>query len=488
MTQSNRVQLAYVRETTPGTTPTTPRMRNARYTGESMFYRPLYNQSEEIRADRMSDDPTQIMFESGGGANMEFSYPKDDTWLSDVLRSLFYGLWSNAPQFDNDGTADSVITDAGTTANTYVVTSGGAAVKLGHLVRATGFTNSANNQIFRVASSTATTIVGTSLGLVAETAPPGTARLKVVGFAGASGDITATATGLGSTLLDFTTLGLVVGQWIKIGGTAAGDKFATAVLNDWMRITAITTTALTLDNRPAGWTTDTGTSKTIKVWFGDQIKNGTTQTALSIERGFLGQQTPTYIVNTGMTAGQGEIRLQNRAKVSISVTFTGMGGSQNTTTLDASPDAVTTNAVMSAHVNVGRLAEGGSAIASPNYGRSISIQINNNLRTIEDVSANAPVGINDGECSVTGTLETYFGSNTTLAKFFAGTVTSFNARIQKDSQAVVFQLPRVTLSGGGNPNAQAKNQDVMAAFEFTASKDSATSAQIIADRLEYYET
>jgi hypothetical protein len=56
----------------------------------------------------------------------------------------------------------------------------------------------------------------------------------------------------GSTLLDFTTLGLVAGKWAKVGGTAAGDKFATAALNAWMRITAVAATALTFDNlRPS---------------------------------------------------------------------------------------------------------------------------------------------------------------------------------------------------------------------------------------------
>jgi hypothetical protein len=36
-----------------------------------------------------------------------------------------------------------------------------------------------------------------------------------------------------------------------------------------------TVLALTLDNKPAGWGTDSGAGKTIKVWFGDQIRNGT---------------------------------------------------------------------------------------------------------------------------------------------------------------------------------------------------------------------
>jgi hypothetical protein len=409
-------------------------MRLARLTGESLSFTPNYINSDEIRSDRMLAAPVKVMQASEGGINFELSYPDDDSPESDMLRSAFFNTWVNTPTFFNDGTADSVITDAGTTANTYVVTSGGASVKLGHLVRATGFTNSANNQIFRAASSTGTTIVGTALSLVAEAVPPGTAKLKVVGFQGAAGDIAATATGLGSTALDFTTLGLVVGQWVKVGGTAAGDKFATAVLNDWMRVTAIAATALTLDNRPSGWTTDAGAAKTIKGSFA----------------------------------------------------FMGMGGSQSTTTLDASPDAATTGAILAGNAHVGRVAEAGVTLGSPNWARQLDMQISNSLRAIEAVDSSSPVGINPGECAVTGRVQFYFGDNAMLAKLYAGTLTSINARVARNSQALIFAFPSVTITSGA-PVASAKNQDVVLDAQFSATLDSTTGAQALLDRLDYWE-
>jgi hypothetical protein len=129
MSTSNRVQITTVRESTPGTTPTTPRMRLARLTGESLSFTPNYINSDEIRSDRMLAAPVKVMQASEGGINFELSYPDDDSPLSDLLRSAFFNTWVNTPTFFNDGTADSIITDAGTTANTYVVASGGAAVK-----------------------------------------------------------------------------------------------------------------------------------------------------------------------------------------------------------------------------------------------------------------------------------------------------------------------------------------------------------------------
>jgi hypothetical protein len=488
VTSSNRTQLALVRETTAGTTPTTPRMRAMRFTGESLQFSPEYLDSAEIRADRMLGDPVKTMQASSGGINFELSYPVDNSPLSEIFRSAFFNTWVNTPTFDNDGTADSVITDAGTVANTYAVSAGGAAVVVGHLVRATGFTNSANNQIFRAASSSGTTIVGAALGLTAETAPPGTAKLKVVGFQGASGDLTTHITnGLLSTTLDFTTLGLAVGMWVKIGGTAAGDKFATAACNDWARITAIAAHTLTLDNLPVGWATDAGTGKTVKIWFGDQIKNGTTSTSLTIERGFLGQTVPTYIVNTGMVAGNLTLNVASKQMVSGSAAFTGMGGGESTTTLDAVPDAVTTGAVMAGNANVGRLGINGSQLVGPNWAKDISFVIDNNLRTIEAVDSTAPVAVREGECKVTGKMSTYFGSDTELAAFYAGTARPINTRVTKSNQALIFQVPRALYRGGGNPSASAKNTDVMCNFDYQASVDTSTNAHIILDRVEYYE-
>lgn len=487
MTSANRLQLAIVRETEPGTTPATPRMRKMRFTAESLAFTPEYVDSDEIRDDRMMGDPILVMKSGAGPVNFELSYPDDESPLSEVYRSAFYSAWANTPQRYNDGAADSVITDIGTTANTIVFTAGPAFV-VGHLVRTTGFANPANNKVVKVTTGGATSLVATGSGYAAEAAPPAAARVKVVGFQGAAADITATATGLASTALDFTTLGLAVGQWIKIGGTAAGDRFATAALNAWARITAIAANALTLDNLPAGWATDAGTGKTIKVWFGDWIKNSVTRTALTVEKGFLGQAAPTYIVSTGQTVGQLQQSITSRQKITGVATFMGQGGSQSTTPLDASPDPATTGQVMAANANVGRVADAGAQMAGPNWVRALEFTINNNLRQTEDVTSDAPVDIREGEFAVTGRDDTYFGDNTLLAKFYAGTPTSRNVRVQKNGQTLIYQFPRVTYRSDGNPAASGKNTDVMLPLGWQASYDSLTNAHALLDRVEYFET
>lgn len=491
MTSSNRVRVSYALESTPGVTPTTPRMKAVRLTGESLSGAPEYIDSDELRDDRMNADPIMVGQTSGGGINFELSYPHPQTFLSDAMRAALFSDWLNTPERDNDGVADSVITAVAATTDEFTVTTGAAFIA-GQLLRATGFGNAANNGVWKITTGGTTSVAVLGANLVAETAPPAAARLKVVGFEGASGDITALADGIGSTALDFTTLGLRKGQWIKIGGTNDATTFAFLVTAgsvaraaSWARITAISATKLSLDNLPTGWTTDSGTSKTIRVWHGDQLKNGVTPVPMTIERGFMGQAVPTYIVNRGMQAGQLELTMEAKQKITGAFTFTGLTAAQSTTTLDASPDAATTNQVMAGSANVGRLAEGGTRLTSPNWARRVSFTVNANLEAQDAVDNFGAVYIREGENTVTGQIDTYFGSNAVLQKFYDGTVTSLNGRVAKNNQAVVIQIPRATLRGGGNPSAGGKNQTVTAQFDFSGALDPETGANVIFDRLEF---
>ncbi len=488
MSDANRLRLTSVREVTLGTTPNTPRMRTARLTGEQVRFAPVFVNSAELRDDRMNSDPIKVNEQNQGAINGELSFPVDNSPFSDWLESLFCAEWSQTPFRDNDGTADSVITALADTTDVATVTTGAAFVA-GQIARFTGFTDPANNGIFKCTTGSATVPAFLGAGFVAEAAPPAAARIKVVGFQGASADLVAVADGITSTLLNFTLLGLVVGQWIKIGGTATGDKFATAACNGWARITAIAAAKLTLDNLPTGWTTDAGTGKTLKVWFGDELKNGVLTLGQSIERGFMGQTVPTYQVSRGMVAGQGEFNFVSEQIATWALTFSGLTGAQDTVTLDASPDAATTNAIMAAAVNVGRIAENGTVVGGPNYIRSARFSVQNNLRPIGGIRSDGLVGAEDmgkGSVDVSVALETYFGSNALLTKLFAGTATNINIRIAKDSQAMIWAVPRLTYTDGA-ANATAKNTDAMLPLTGQASKDTLTSAHLIMDRLEYFE-
>jgi len=484
---SNRSRVSIVRETSLGVLPATPRMRPVRTTGESLAYAPTFFTPDEIRADRMNADPAQIGLNNRGGINYELSYPHNLQALSELTLNAMYSPWALTPEWDDNEVAGSV---GAISTNVITVTDlsgsggfAGTAVKANHLLRSSGWATGANNGVFKVASSTATSI--TLSGLTNEGAS-NNVRLKVVGFEGNSGDITATATGLGSTALNFTTLGLVVGQWVKIGDASnAIFGFANAANNGWARITGISATALTLDNLPSGWATDAGTGKTIRVFFGDVIKNGTTRASHSVERSFLGQTVPTHILHLGMVASRWTESMTSGRAITGSYELMGLSASSGTTPNGNSYDTPGTHGVMTANVSVGRIGEAGALLSSPNWARRLDWSLDNNLRGIEALGTVGFVEMGVGEAAVTGTIETYFGSNALYTKLLAGTPSNLSARIARNNQAVVRTFPRVTFTDG-SPNAGGKNQDVTLPLAWTASADTATSCVLQTDRLEYF--
>ena len=148
---------------------------------------------------------------------------------------------------------------------------------VGSLVKGKNFLNSANNSVNEVTVITTDASVEVAEGsLVAETTPAD-ADLTVVGHVAASADLDVDATGtlpaITSTILDFTTLGLIPGEWIFVGGDGASDKFATPANNGFARIRSILANRIEFDKTGTTMATETGTGLTIHLYFGRVLKN-----------------------------------------------------------------------------------------------------------------------------------------------------------------------------------------------------------------------
>lgn len=483
---TNRVKLSKVRESTFGVTPTSPVFKEQRQTSSSLALNPQTVVSNEIRSDRQVTDLIRVGLQAGGDVGHEVSFKAVDDDFEEALQ----GAWSLKPVRDNAGTSDSVVTAVTASSDTYTTTDTGADFVAGMLIWAEGFTNSGNNSLFKAQSgSSGTAVVApSSPGLTDEAAPPGTAVVRAVGFEGASGDLVAAASGLTSTSLDFTTLGLTVGEWVRVGGTTTGSKFATAASNGWCRISAIAANALTFDRLPSGWTTDTGTGKTIQVYWGDFLSNGTTKRSSTFERQYLDHSPTTYEYLTGLTLDQLTINAPAQAVATYTAQYVGAGGSTTTTRASGATDiAAPTKAVLNTSSDVGRIAFNGSEITGPNYVMSATVTINNNLRRQNAVGSVAAVGVGNGEFGVTGTLETYFGDSSVLDKVMNNTLTSFDMRLGRSDgnrEKLVLDFPSIKLSSG-SPTVSAKNADVMLSAGFTAFMDATLGYTMSIGRFHY---
>lgn len=461
-----------------------------------MVFRPVTTESKELVADRQYTDIPRVGQEAGGSLDTEFSFGNMDP----LLEGAFFNPWVQMPYRYNNGIADSIITDVlatvVTVTNPAVEATGQGAFAAGHLITGSGFGVAGNNITARCTAGSATS--ATITGFATEAVPPAQARLKVVGLEGVAGDITITFTTvflLNTTALNFTTLGIVAGMWVRLGGAAVGTQFATAADNDWVRVSAVLSTIqLQLDRTPVGFAADTGATKTIRVWIGDYLRNGTTKRYNSIEQQYQDLAAPEFDTYAGMLGDTFDLTLAQQAIKTSKLGFIGFGATNSTTRFAGSTDVTTdylgavprTGDVFNTSSNVARVAENGTPIAT-NFVQGLTIAMANGLRRQNAVGTLASIGIGASRCKVTGTLNTYYFSNAIRTKLLAGTATAIDTRVVDPAgiRAYVVDLPRVKLTDGTPDGIQVDSDRTLNA-QFQALKDPTLGFTIQVGRFEQF--
>ncbi len=162
------------------------------------------------------------------------------------------------------------------------------------LIYARGYLILANNGLhpLTVQPIAADTELTTAANTV-ETAPTN-ATVDIAGIRAETGDLDITVTGSTAVItsgngtpvatIDFTTLGLTVGQFIHIGGLTASEQFTDSV--GYARIVTIAAAQLDLDKIDATLVTAAGTTDTVDILFGRYIRNVPTNSTEFLERSF----------------------------------------------------------------------------------------------------------------------------------------------------------------------------------------------------------
>lgn len=487
--EANRTALGIVEEVTLGVTPANPAFESLRFRSTTLQAKQKTTISAELRADRQVTDAIRVGYDTDGDVQLEASYGALDT----LFRGAFMSEWLFTPVRDNSG-GSTIITAVSATAISVSAAPGtptkysSGAFAQGQLLVASGFTNAGNNrQIVAGAASSGTSIVITA-GVV-EAAPPTTARVKVVGFQGASGDIAATAGGLSATTLNFTTLGLNVGQWVKVGGNGAAFRFATAILNDWCRISVIAAGALTFDIKPVGWGVDAGAAKTISVFTGDVIRNGVIPRSYTIEKQFQDIAVPEFDVFTGIRVGSGELNGQAQSILQASVSLMGLAATNSTArTAGATDIAAPTNDVMNTSANVGTFYVNGAPVAGPNFVLGVKVKIDNTLRAQPAVASMPLVGIGIGRAMVTGELNMYYGNNSILTQIRNNSASSLAVRFTDPAGAsgLLLDIPKLKFTDG-DPTVSGVDTDRMLVSPIQGLRHTTLGYTIQLQRNEYFE-
>lgn len=484
---TNRTKLSKTRESTFGVTPTNPVFKTIRQTSSALNANPKTVITNEVRADRQVTDLLLVGQDAGGDVGGELAFAVSDDDIEEALQ----GTWSSNPSI-TVVTSDTEISDVTTT--TITVAAGGAAFVAGMLTLTAGFTTAGNNKLERVNSSTATTIVYPAATFTAEGAAiPVGASVRQVGFQGAGGDIAAVTSGgngLTSVALDFTTLGISVGEWLKVGdGDNAGCSFSgTTADNGFCRVSAVAAHKISFDEVPTGWTADAGASKTISVFSGDFLTNASTKRSNTIERQYLDHSPVDYEYFLGMTLNTLAVDAKPQAIATYTKNYIGKSASITSTRASGATDvAAPTYGVLNTSTNVGRIGFNGSTVAGPNFVLGASFNINNNIRAQNAIGSIGAVGTGNGEFTVTGKLQTYFGDATVYNQILNNTQVSFDMRMGRSDgnrETILFDFPAIKLSSGA-PSVSGKNQDVTIDAGFTAYMHATLLYTVSASRFWY---
>lgn len=287
---------------------------------------------------------------------------------------------------------------------------------------------------------------------------------------GAAGDLTITSAGnfatLGSTALDFTTLGLIPGEWIFVGGDAVIEQFANEENNGFKRIRSIAAHALVLDKSDSEMSVDAGSGKTVHIYMGRVLKNETgaliKRRTYQLERtlGSLdGLDPPQAEYLIGAVPSQAVLNLTTAQKVTADLGFIAIDNEQRTQAqglkAGARPAIVESDAFdTSSDVKRIRFATTGGADEAPvplfGYCTDFALTINNSLTANKAIGKLGAIDVTAGTFAVSATATAYFSDIKAITAVRENDDVSVDMIFVKKNAGIVLDLPLVAL---GNARA-----------------------------------
>lgn len=354
-------------------------------------------------------------------------------------------------------------------ATQYVAAAGLGIFLVNHLIAPKNFLNSANNGLKQVSAVAAGAITIVGGGLTIEAAPPAAAQFEAVGYRCAVGDVALTVVGalilLSSTALDFTTLGLNLGEWIYLGGDAVANHFATAADTGYCRISSITAHVLTFDLTSFAPVADAGAGKLIDIYFGKVIMNATTpanvkRRTYQLERtlGNDGSGTQSeYLV--GAVPDALTISIADAKKIACDLSFVGLDTQSFSGTIGVKagtrvglPGEPPINT--SQNVFLSRLAIVDPTTLNPlplyGFASSITIDIKNTATPNKAIGVLGGFDVSVGDFNVSGKLTAYFSTIAAVAAIKNASNVCLQTIIALNNAGMVFDIPLLVLGGGLN--------------------------------------
>lgn len=352
------------------------------------------------------------------------------------------------------------------TTTDYAAAAGLGVFAAGDLVLASGFGVAANNGLKVVTSADATGVE--VAGLAAEAAPPAGAKLVKVGRQAAAADLSIVMNGslvrLASAALDFTTMGLVRGSWIFVGGDATANQFANNVPG-FARISTVAAGYLEFDKVSWAPQADPGTGKTVRLFFATVIQTES-DPDLIVRRSYqlertLGKDTAGLMMSEyliGAVPNEFTLNVAQADKVTADITFVACDAEQRTgveglkpgarPALDTEADGFNTSSDFSRI----KLAMVDNASASPvalfAYVTDLTLTVNNNVTPVKAVGTLGAIGVSAGTIEVGGSQTAYFSGIEAVRAVRNNADVTLDVILVKKNAGLLFDMPLMTLGNG----------------------------------------
>jgi hypothetical protein len=305
-------------------------------------------------------------------------------------------------------------------------------------------------------------------GLADEASPPAAAQLRVVGYQFASATVNIAMNGnlvrlsRASGTFDMTTLGLIPGEWVFVGGDSGSTAFTTNVPG-FARVSSVAATYIEFDK--VAWTpsNETGTAKTIQIFFGSVLKNESASNLIKrrtyqVERQ-LGQDgsgtMSEYLV--GAVANELTLNVAQADKVTLDLTYVAVDNEQRTGATGVKAGTRPTLSPGSAYNTSSdfsriKLALFDGTNASPTalfaFCTELSLSIKNNVTPNKAVGVLGAFDTSAGTFEVGGKLTAYFADITAVQAVRNNSDCTIDIALVKENRGLLFDMPLIALGDG----------------------------------------
>jgi hypothetical protein len=419
-----------------------------------------------INPTRQRKKGTITDLDASGGFNQDLT-------LNNLVRAMqgffFADIREKSTTFPMNGT-EVDITAITAAADDYTAASGlPTTIVSGHLLFASGFGVTGNNGL-KVANGTSTgTAISVSSSLSDESTPPAGAKVQVVGYQFNSG---TSAIALSGSLVrftdsakDLTTLGLIEGEWVYVGGDAAGVAFPTAGNTGWARIGVNGIAAGYLEFDRVSWTptAEVGTSKTIQVFFGSVLKNED-DPALIVRRTYNVERTlgedddgtmSEYLV--GAVANELTINVPQASKVTTDLSYVALDNEQRdgaTGVKTGSRPTLVAEECFNTSSDLTRISLAEVSVVDSTvtdlfaYATELTLTVKNGVTPNKALGVLGGFDTSAGTFEVGGKLTVYFANVAAVQAVRNNADITLDLILSKNNSAILFDIPLLGLGDG----------------------------------------